>query len=134
MTPARPESFGEDWMSDWSAWVLDNGLPDLPETVEVGWSVPIARWVGEQVGAVLHVQWNWSDDHDDDELNSEVEVLARSESGWQYPSGSGGIGWLDPPLVRPEPVRGGHIFLFGEHGYTESIIEPGTLWAAVYGS
>ena len=42
----RPDSFAENVMTDWSLWVLDNGLPKSPDRVEVGESVPVARWVG----------------------------------------------------------------------------------------
>jgi hypothetical protein len=126
----RPASFDEELMSDWSIWVLDNGLPELPTTVEVGWSVPIARWVGETVGAVLHVQWRWDESHEDDEVQSEVELLPRTANGWEYPSGSGGTGWLDPPLVRPGPHRGRYVFPMGMHGYVADGEGP---WAATYG-
>lgn len=41
--PLRPASFDEILVTDWSLWVLDNGLVELPETVEKGQTVPVAR-------------------------------------------------------------------------------------------
>jgi hypothetical protein len=98
----QPRSFAEEWMEGWSLWVLDHGLPDLPATVEVGESVPVARWAGPRFGAVLHVDWSWSEDHEDDSLSSEIEVFRRGADGWESSSGSGGGGWFDPPLCRPD--------------------------------
>jgi len=89
-----PDSFDEDLMTDWSVWVLDHDLPDLPATVEIGESVPVARWAGPRFGAVLHLQWSWSDDHDDDYLATEVELFRRDDGGcWEVANGSGGSDW-----------------------------------------
>jgi hypothetical protein len=51
---------------------------------------------------VLHVEWSWSDEHDDDELIDNVEMFYRTDSGWEHLGGIGGGGWFDPPLVRPK--------------------------------
>ena len=90
-------------MTDWSLWVLDNGLPALPPNVAVGESVPVARWNGREFGAVLHVQWRWSDSHDDDELQNEIEVFRRrqGEPTWEVATARGGGGWFSPPMSRP---------------------------------
>jgi hypothetical protein len=99
---AQPASFDEELMTDWSLWLLDHGLPELPERVELGQSVPVARWAGRRFGAVLHLQWNWSDDHEDDYLATEVELFCLTESGWEAASGGGGSNWpFEPPLTRP---------------------------------
>jgi hypothetical protein len=96
--PSPPPSFDEELMTDWSKWVLDHELPSLPPAVAVGESVPIARWAGRHFGAVVHVQWSWSDDHDDDYMATEIEVFRRSGDGWEASSGGGGGGWFDPPF------------------------------------
>jgi hypothetical protein len=89
-------------MTSWSVWVLDHGLPELPERVELGQSVPVARWAGRRFGAVLHLQWNWSEDHEDDYLATEVELFRRIDGGWAAASGGGGSDWpFEPPLTRP---------------------------------
>jgi hypothetical protein len=97
----RPPSFEEEWQNDWSLYVIEHGLPDLPPTVRVGESVPVARWVGPRRAAVLHVEWSWSDDHLDDELVDNTEMFYMTSSGWEPFGGMGGSGWFDPPLVRP---------------------------------
>jgi hypothetical protein len=128
----EPPSFDEEFSSDWSIWVLARGLPELPVTIERGWSVPVARWVGETVGAVLHIRRG--EDDEDDEPESDVELLARSTAGWEYPTASGGTGWANPPLVRPPPFGGRYVFSVGMAGYVSSLLDPsGTPWAALYG-
>lgn len=97
----QPGSFDEELMGDWSLWVLDHGVPELPNTVSVGELVPVAYWVGPAFGAVLHVQWRWGDPEDEDYLISEVEVFLRTPSGWQCSMGGGGGAWFDLPLQRP---------------------------------
>ncbi len=97
-----PGSFDEELMTDWSLWVLDHGLPDFPEVVRVGESVPVAHWVGPAFASVLHVAWRWGDPDDEDYLVSDVEVFRKSAAGWERSMGGGGTGWFDPPLRRPE--------------------------------
>jgi hypothetical protein len=55
-------------MDEWSLWVLEHGLPPLPTSVQKGDSVPVARWAGITVDAVLHVQWMRDDDEPDDDF------------------------------------------------------------------
>jgi hypothetical protein len=99
-------------MSDWSEWVLDHGLPPLPEVLNDGEVVPVARWAGSRFGAVLRVSRYWDDDDGEDRLDSEVEVFRRTDTGWQSSNGGGGSGWFDPPFERPglgpREVVGGH--------------------------
>jgi hypothetical protein len=109
----RPESFDEDVWTDWSTWVLDHGLPDLPAALDVGESVPVARWVGERFAAVLHVQWMWGDCGDDHLIN-EVETFARRDDVWIAANGSGGTGWFDPPFRRPESIGPDDVEVTGE--------------------
>lgn len=116
----RPPSFDEDRMTEWSKWVLDHGLPDIPEALQVGESVPVAYWAGPRFGAVLHVQWSWSEEHTDDDLISEVQLFDRVPDGWRCYGAQGGTDWFDPPFCRPnmsprEADLGG-IFIAHEDG------------------
>lgn len=111
----QPESFDEDLMTDWSRWVLDHGLAQLPPRVDRGESVPVARWVGPTYAAVLHVRWTWGDPEEDDELLSEVQVFARADGSWEQSLGSGGTGWLDPPFQRPAAMAPRSAALVGGH-------------------
>lgn len=126
-----PTSFDEDNVDEWSLWVLENGLPGLPMAVKKGESVPVARWVGRSVGAVLHVQWmreHYEDDDDltpsgDDFLASEVTCFTRVDGAWQQGYASGGSGWNSPVLERPASIGPGETRQFGQHG------EAGCCWA-----
>ena len=97
----RPPSFHEDEAYEWCEWVLDRGTPRLPEMLNKGEVVPIARWVGPEFGAVLRTEWSWSDDPEpwrSDELWSVVQVFRRTATGWEGSSGDGGSGWYDGPI------------------------------------
>lgn len=95
-----PPNFDEEWMTEWSLWVLENGLPDLPDRVATGESVPVAYWAGPRFGAVLHVKWSWSRHHRNDQLQSEIEPFRRVANQWESSGAGGGTGWYDPPLAR----------------------------------
>ena len=98
---ASPPSFDEELMTEWSMWVLDHGVPDLPEAVAAGDSIPVARWAGRRFGAVMHLQW-CGGDPDTRYLGTETELFRRTSDGWTALSGGGGTNWpFDPPLVRP---------------------------------
>jgi hypothetical protein len=119
----RPASFDEEFMQDWSLWVLDHGLPALPGTLGANDSVPVARWVGPRWGGVFHVNW-WRSDQpgEPDEPDCDIEVFRRGESDWEPASGSGGSNWYSPPLSRPQvPPRyaafGGTTYNGGEGGW-----------------
>jgi hypothetical protein len=115
LTVERPPSFDADWMSDWSEWVLDHGLPALPAVLGDDEAVPIARWPGARLGGVLHVSRYWDEEDGEGRLDTEVEVFRRTDDGWEASNGGGGSGWFDPPFERPDlgprQVIAGH-----EHG------------------
>ena len=98
-----PLSFAWEYMDKWSLWVLDNGLPELPATVNLGESVPIARWSGPRFGAVLHVSRD--EDESDDYLVTNVQVLWRIHQGWELSDGEGGSNWPGHNLAAPELPR-----------------------------
>lgn len=114
----RPSSWDESLMTEWSLWSLQHGLPVLPSGVEKGESVPIARWVGPKLGAVMHVQWSWSDDEpEDDEIDNEIELFwRRSDGSWEPSLGSGGSNWHLPPFERPAGMNETDAYFGGEVG------------------
>jgi hypothetical protein len=113
---ARPDSFDATLQSDWSVWVLDHDMPRLPASAALDTSVPIARWIGPEVAAVLHVRY-LSDGVDGGDLDSDVEVLIRRDTRWEILGGSGGTGWFSPPFVRPElPTRSAEAWFRYEFG------------------
>ena len=130
-TPA-PTSFDEDNMDEWSLWVLENGLPTLPILVNRGDSVPVARWAGITVGAVLHVQWMWEHyEGDDDLLPSEDDFLASMvtcfrwiDGVWQEGNGSGGSGWYSALLERSDSIGQEQTRKFGDHGEGSCCLAP----------
>ncbi len=131
--PAAPASFDEDHMDEWSMWVLENGLPELPVSVQKGESVPVARWVGHTVGAVLHVQWmcdhDDSDAHyrapeNDDFLASEVTCFYRVDGVWQEGNARGGSGWYSARLERSDRLGAGDTREFGLHGEGGCCLAP----------
>jgi hypothetical protein len=96
-----PGSFDESLMTEWSLWVLDNGLPHLPNEVAVGCSVPVAHWIGPRFGAVMHLQWSWSEHHGSDMFGSEIELFHRLGQDWEVADGGGGSsGGIDARLDR----------------------------------
>jgi len=130
--PVAPASFNEDHMDDWSLWVLKSGLPDLPVSVKKGESVPVARWAGHTVGAVLHVQWSWEHyegDHDlepaeDDSLASEVTCFYRVDGLWQEGNARGGSGWYSPVFERFGLIGASETREFGRHGEGSCCLAP----------
>jgi hypothetical protein len=114
--PSAPASFSEDNMDEWSLWVLENGLPILPIAVKKGESVPVARWVGTTVAAVLHVQWMWGHEPDDDFLVSEIVCFRREGGVWEQGDGSGGTGWYSAVLERSDSIGPRETRTFGRHG------------------
>jgi hypothetical protein len=131
--PAAPASFDEDHMDEWSLWVLENGLPELPVSVKKGESVPVARWAGGTVGAVLHVQWMCDHDdrdahhrapEDDDFLASEVTCFYRVDGLWREGNASGGSGWYSPVLERSDLIGAAETREFGLHGEGSCCVAP----------
>jgi hypothetical protein len=118
MQPAgAPLTFDEDFMADWSLWVVEHGLPDLPEEVRKGESVPVARWAGPRYAAVLHVQWMWGhDDPSEDYLASGIDCLVRAGDRWESTDGGGGTGWPSARLVRPGDIAPRQVRRLGLHG------------------
>ncbi len=111
-----PESYDEEFIDEWAAWVLDHGLPASRHVPAVGEACPIARWRGPELGAVLFVAW----DGDGSSLIGDVQVLRRHDSGWEASGGSGGAGWFDPPYTRPSGIAAEHVDLISWGGFESS--------------
>jgi hypothetical protein len=110
-SPPRPESFAEGLSSDWELWVLDHGLPDLPDRLEPGEAVPVAYWRGPLWAAVLELGYMEPEPEDDDGpyLDSDAGGFRWSDGDWEPSNGRGGVGWsggveLRRPSVEPEEV------------------------------
>jgi hypothetical protein len=85
-------------VGEWTVRVLEGGLPTLPERLEPGQTVAVARWRGEHYGAVLFVRL-WKNRV----VDSDCAITERAADGsWEEPSSWGGTGWIDDPLVRSQ--------------------------------
>ena len=105
----QPRSFDDQLITEWSLWVLDHGLPSLPERIEFGQSIPVACWAGPLVGAVLHIQATAADpDFDEPErFDTEIECFRRVDGQWNVANATGGTDL--PPgatLARIEAAPG----------------------------
>lgn len=91
---------------------LLRGISEPPPEFDVGMSIPVARWVGVDVAAVLSIEW-MSGDGDSPDISSEVRSFVWSDGGWESTGCSGGGGWPDPPIVRlldrPDAFEPGHV-------------------------
>jgi hypothetical protein len=117
MEPAGvPPTFDEYFMNDWSLWVVEHGLPVLPDEVRKGESIPIARWAGPRYAAVLHIQWMWgNDDSSEDYLAGEIDCLVAVGDGWESTDGGGGTGWPWARLARPRDIAPRQVHRLGVH-------------------
>ena len=111
----RPVDFSIEYSEDWARWVLDQGLPELPEHIGLDESVPVAYWRGDRIAAVLFVR-RWFDarphellpdeDCDEQERTDLDADLFRLVHGEWTPFGSGGANWhceeaLTAPVLDP---------------------------------
>jgi hypothetical protein len=96
-----PPSFADEWMSDWSEWVLVHGLPALPSAFGLDQAVPVARWAGPRFGAVLHVTRYLDIEDNEERFDTDVELFVRAQGRWEIANGSGGSNWFSNTLVRP---------------------------------
>ncbi len=94
----------EEARDEWGAHVLEHGIPPAPERLEIGMSVPLARWVADDVGAVMFVEYFADPEDPDDEpwVGCDMQPYRRTPTAWDVTDSSGGGGWFDPPFVRPD--------------------------------
>jgi hypothetical protein len=115
-----PESFGWEDADDWGSWVLDHGLVPLPAELGDGDAVPVACWVGPQVGVVLFRSLYQGEDGDSGrDVDDSHRLFRRSLAGWEPVGDDGGAsGPLPEPLSRLDvPARHAAIrseFRFGD--------------------
>jgi hypothetical protein len=114
----RPPSFHHEYSDGWATWVLDNGLPDLPQALGEDDEVPIAYWAGPKFGAVLFRSW-WSGGEEgsiDEErdVNDEHYAYVRTASGWEAIGGSGGSAGPERDPLRPRAHPDRLAYLGGE--------------------
>ena len=132
----RPDSFDAASSTDWSLWVLEHGLPDLPDRLAGGESVPVASWTGPDSAAVLHLRRRPmsgpGDPQDPDEPFTEVdvEVFERQSDGWAPAASGGAGGWSDPSLTRVA-VPADHASLSGAVGGGWLELQHFALWGEV---
>jgi hypothetical protein len=91
----RPTGFDQKLRTPWTDWVLDNGLPELPDLVGDGQTVPIAFWSGPDFGAVLHVTTCAHDQFcgPEEHFATDVQCFRRMDEGWEFAGVSGGTDW-----------------------------------------
>lgn len=114
----RPVNFDERFAVSWDLWVLSNGLPDLPEQMVEGISVPVAYWAGDRVGAVLSVQRCPHDDgcEPGEHFTTDELSFRRTDTGWIPASGSSGGDWPLRGLGRVD-VPAHHVEFEDPGGY-----------------
>lgn len=83
-------------------WVLDHGLLPLPPDLDLDETVAIARWSGDEYGAVLFVSRYVDEDEQDARVDTDVQTYRRVGGSWVASEGSGGGGWFEKPLKRPD--------------------------------
>ena len=64
------KSFNERYETEVSVHVLEHGLAAVPAEVGRRQTVPVACWLGPDVGAVMHVRWSEASGEIDDYLDS----------------------------------------------------------------
>ena len=123
-----PPSFHYEYSDDWGVWVLDHGLPALPDELGEDDEVPIAYWVGPLFGAVLFRSLGEPCDDDEPgefsgvEVNDMVYGWVRVDGQWEeILARAGGGGPMTDPMARdpyPESTGslGGGWRLGSEHG------------------
>ena len=62
------ESFDERHETEVSVHVLEHGLAAVPAEVGLGQTVPVAYWLGPDLGAVMHIRWSAASGEVDDHL------------------------------------------------------------------
>jgi hypothetical protein len=107
---------------DLGAWVLDHGLPALPPELDTDEAVAIARWSGEEYGAVLYVSSYVDEEEGESGVDTDVQTYRRVGGSWVASEGSGGGGWFDQPFERPDIGENyaAVLHVHSMHGPTES--------------
>ena len=130
----RPDSFDDELQEDWSRWVIEHGLPDMPESeLAADQSVPVAYWVGPRTAAVAHIMRGREELQDEPETYAAWFFFYRVDGTWMS-AGNGAMQWrqvaplarvdLPPDHVDLRPSTGaGCLALSGEVGSAAAVIE-----------
>lgn len=111
-----PPSFNAEYSDDWARWVLDHGLPVLPDALGEDDEVPIAHWAGPRFGAVVFRRWWPEEDRDGPLVDDNVVLLEWVASEWRPLNADGGTaGSLPDPMTRP-PMSIGEVQITGQTG------------------
>lgn len=126
----RPASFDLELSTAWSLWVLEHGLPAVPDRLPDGTSVPVTCWRDHDSAAVLHVR-RWSSDEDQEPCTEvDVEVFELVDGSWHPVTSGGAGGWADA-VVRPCTLDADHADLGGVVQGTAGGAEVVALWGQV---
>jgi hypothetical protein len=109
----RPASFDADLSRQWSRWVLEHGLPQLPAPdLAIGESVPVAYRIGPDTAAVLHISRTLDDGAQAVRTDTDVDLFSLVDGVWVEWGGGGAGGSNDSPLARID-VPPDHVDLSG---------------------
>lgn len=114
-TGAPPGSFHLQYAVGWSNWCLEHGTPDLPPLLGLYESVPVARFVGARVAAVLHVGCELDDFLGTVDLFSTITIGTRTASGWELSSEPAGGRWGAEAFARPRSLAPSEVWIYGWH-------------------
>ncbi|MEI4278796.1 hypothetical protein [Klenkia terrae] len=129
----QPPSFDDRFSGAWSSWVLEHGLPAIPDQLGDGESVPVSWWSGPDTAAVLHLRRRPAEDDEPARTEVDVELFERRGELWDTGPGGGAGGWEEAALTRVY-VPADHADLSGAVGGTGLIAlwgEVGTAAASV---
>jgi hypothetical protein len=101
----HPPSFHYEYSDDWARWVLDHGLPALPDVLCDDDEVPIAYWAGPAFGAALFRSWSSprgeETGHTQPDVNNDHHAYIRTEARWEATGGTGGSAGPNDNPMRP---------------------------------
>lgn len=102
----RPTDFSEVSIPGWCDWVLDHGLPPLPDHIRVGETIPVAYWAGPEFGAVTVIRRHEPDPirGEDTDVSQDTYCFRRTATGWDQATGDGGTNWPTGPDLSPLDV------------------------------
>ena len=127
----RPESFDADLAGQWSRWVLDHGLPEVPASkLRVGESVPVAYWVGPSTAVVLHIRRVLDEDEESPRTETDIDLFCLVDGSWETCGGGGG-GWPDESPLAVLAVAPNHVDLGGMNSGVVGDRGCRALWGSV---
>jgi hypothetical protein len=95
--------------------VVEHGLPLVPPVVNDGEYVPVARWLGDGYGAVLHLRGNRQRGGGHN-LENGLDICRWLENRWQSSPAGGGTGWHSS-IARPAGMPADEVRRYGIRGH-----------------